>query len=90
MGKPKQPKATRLAAFEVIVSEYEAGLLRYAARLVNDYNVAQDVVQVSHRDDPKKLVRKGKDVEKRVLSQAIRAQLEHKILPFGNKTIVFE
>lgn len=52
--------------------------------------IAQDVVQVSHRDDPKELVRKGKDVEKRVLSQAIRAQLEHKILPFGNKTIVFE
>jgi len=52
--------------------------------------IAQDVVPVSHRDDPQELVRKGKDVEKRVLSQAIRAQIEHKILPFGNKTIVFE
>ena len=46
MGKQsKELKAARLAAFETIVSEYEAGLLRYAARLVNDYNVAQDVVQ---------------------------------------------
>lgn len=52
--------------------------------------IAQDVVSVSHRDDPQALVRKGKDVEKRVLSNAIRAQLEHKVLPFGNKTIVFE
>lgn len=51
--------------------------------------IAQDVTHVSHRDDPRELVRKGKDIEKRVLSQAIRAQLEHKILPFGNKTIVF-
>ena len=51
--------------------------------------IAQDVTHVSHRDDPTELVRKGKDIEKRVLSQAIRAQLEHKILPFGNKTIVF-
>ncbi len=51
--------------------------------------IAQDVTHVSHRDDPSELVRKGKDIEKRVLSQGIRAQLEHKILPFGNKTIVF-
>ncbi|MEL7222666.1 MAG: formyltetrahydrofolate deformylase, partial [Bacteroidota bacterium] len=51
--------------------------------------IAQDVTHVSHRDAPKELVRKGKDIEKRVLSQAIRAQLEHKILPFGNKTVVF-
>ncbi|MEM1215718.1 MAG: formyltetrahydrofolate deformylase [Bacteroidota bacterium] len=51
--------------------------------------IAQDITHVSHRDAPTELVRKGKDIEKRVLSQAIRSQLEHKILPFGNKTIVF-
>jgi formyltetrahydrofolate deformylase len=51
--------------------------------------IAQDVTHVSHRDAPRELVRKGKDIEKRVLSQAIRDQLEHKILPFGNKTIIF-
>lgn len=51
--------------------------------------IAQDITHVSHRDAARELVRKGKDIEKRVLSQAIRAQLEHKILPFGNKTIVF-
>lgn len=51
--------------------------------------IAQDVTHVSHRDSPDELIRKGKDIEKRVLSQAIRAQLEHKILPFGNKTVVF-
>lgn len=58
MGKERRElKATRLAAFEAIVSEYEAGLLRYAARLVNDYNVAQDVVQ----DTFIKLFRKWKE-----------------------------
>jgi formyltetrahydrofolate deformylase len=51
--------------------------------------IAQDITHVSHRDATFELIRKGKDIEKRVLSQAIRAQLEHKILPFGNKTVVF-
>jgi formyltetrahydrofolate deformylase len=52
--------------------------------------IAQDVVHVSHKDEIRDLVRKGKDVEKVVLSQAIWLQLQRKILPFSNRTIVFE
>ena len=41
----KQGKAERLAAFDRIVSEQEGALLRYAARILRDYDAAQDVVQ---------------------------------------------
>lgn len=52
--------------------------------------IAQDVKKVSHKDSIKDLVRKGKDLEKVVLSNAIWLELQHKILPYQNKTIVFE
>jgi formyltetrahydrofolate deformylase len=51
--------------------------------------IAQDVVAVTHKDSIEDLVRKGRDLEKMVLSQAIWLQLQHKILPYQNKTIVF-
>lgn len=52
--------------------------------------IAQDVRYVSHKDTVKDLVRKGKDVEKVVLAQAIWLAIQHKVLTFGNRTIVFE
>ncbi|MFT5998668.1 MAG: formyltetrahydrofolate deformylase [Neolewinella sp.] len=51
--------------------------------------IAQDVAQVSHRDGIDDLKRIGKDVEKRVLSRAIYLQLQHRVLPFGNRTVIF-
>ena len=51
--------------------------------------IAQDVAHVSHRDGIKDLKRIGKDVEKRVLSRAIYLQLQRRILPFGNRTVIF-
>ncbi len=51
--------------------------------------IAQDVEHVSHRDSVEDLVRIGKDIEKRVLSQAIYWQLNHRILPFANRTVIF-
>lgn len=51
--------------------------------------IAQDVAQVSHRHGIADLKRMGKDVEKRVLSRAIYLQLQHRILPFGNRTVIF-
>lgn len=51
--------------------------------------IAQDVARVSHRDGITDLKRIGKDVEKRVLSRAIYLQLQHRILPFGNRTVIF-
>lgn len=52
--------------------------------------IEQDVVRVTHRDSPADLVRKGRDVERNVLSRAVRAHLEDRILVFENKTVVFE
>jgi formyltetrahydrofolate deformylase len=51
--------------------------------------IEQDVARISHRDSVPDLVRKGKNLEKIVLSRAVRLHLEHRILIFGNKTIVF-
>lgn len=51
--------------------------------------IEQDTVRISHRDSLDDLVRKGEDLEKMVLSRAVRLSLEHKILCYGNKTVVF-
>ncbi|MDR1932443.1 MAG: formyltetrahydrofolate deformylase [Spirochaetales bacterium] len=51
--------------------------------------IEQDVARISHRDAVSDLVRKGKNLEKIVLSRAVRLHLEHRILIFGNKTVVF-
>ena len=51
--------------------------------------IAQDVIPVSHSDTPEDLVRRGRDVERRVLSRAVRAHLEHRIAVYDNKTVVF-
>ncbi len=52
--------------------------------------IAQDVTHVSHRDSIEDMIRKGKDLEKVVLSEAIWLELQHKVLPYGNKTIIFD
>jgi formyltetrahydrofolate deformylase len=52
--------------------------------------IEQDTVRISHRDDVQDLVRKGRNLEKTVLSQAVKLHLEHRVLPFGNKTIIFD
>ncbi len=52
--------------------------------------IAQDVERVTHRDGIEDLVRVGKDVEKRALSRAIYLRLQHRILPFANRTVVFD
>ncbi|MCP9235656.1 formyltetrahydrofolate deformylase [Lewinella sp. JB7] len=51
--------------------------------------IAQAVETVNHRHGIEDLKRIGKDVEKRVLSRAVYLQLQHLILPFGNRTIIF-
>lgn len=52
--------------------------------------IAQGVTRVTHKDNVDDMVRKGKDLEKVVLAEAIWLELQHKILPYRNKTIVFE
>jgi formyltetrahydrofolate deformylase len=51
--------------------------------------IVQHVNSVSHKDSIKDLIRKGKNLEKMVLSEAIWLQLQHKVLPYQNRTIVF-
>jgi len=51
--------------------------------------IEQDVVRVSHRDTVEDLVRKGRDLEKVVLSRAVRWHVENRVLLYGNKTVVF-
>lgn len=50
----------------------------------------QEVEPVTHADSPEDMVRKGRDVERRVLARAVRAHLEQRVLIDGNRTIVFE
>ncbi|MFB3827823.1 MAG: formyltetrahydrofolate deformylase [Bryobacteraceae bacterium] len=52
--------------------------------------IEQDVVRVSHRDQLEDLIQKGRDLERVVLSRALRWRLEHRILCYGNKTVVFD
>jgi formyltetrahydrofolate deformylase len=51
--------------------------------------IEQDVCRVSHRDDVDDLVRKGRDLERQVLTRAVRLHLQRRVLIFGNRTIVF-
>lgn len=51
--------------------------------------IEQDVVHVSHRDDPSVLARRGRDLETLVLARAVRAHVEHRLQVAGNHTIVF-
>ncbi|MDG1772093.1 MAG: formyltetrahydrofolate deformylase [Oceanicoccus sp.] len=52
--------------------------------------IEQDVVRVTHRHGKDELVRLGKDVEKSVLSRALRNHLEDRVIVLGNKTVVFD
>ena len=52
--------------------------------------IVQDVEAVSHADTPEDLVRKGRDIERRVLARAVRYHLEHRVLLNGAKTVIFQ
>jgi formyltetrahydrofolate deformylase len=51
--------------------------------------IEQDVARVSHRDSVAELVRRGRDLEMVVLARAVRAHIEHRVLVYGRKTVVF-
>jgi formyltetrahydrofolate deformylase len=52
--------------------------------------IEQDVVRISHRDALEDLLQKGRDLEKVVLSRAVRWHIENRILLYRNKTVVFD
>jgi formyltetrahydrofolate deformylase len=51
--------------------------------------IDQEVMRVSHRDAVEDLIRKGRDLEKMVLSRAVWAHLQNKVLAYKNRTVVF-
>jgi len=62
----------------------------YVTEILDDGPIIeQDVVRVSHRDTVEDLIRKGRDLEKVVLSRAVRWHVENRVLLYGNKTVVF-
>ncbi len=52
--------------------------------------IEQDVTRVSHRHGTKELIERGRDLEKLVLAAAVRRHLQHRVLVYGNKTVVFD
>jgi formyltetrahydrofolate deformylase len=63
----------------------------YATAVLDDGPIIQqDVVRVTHRHGIDDLVRKGRDLEKMVLAQAVRWHMEHRVLVYGHKTVVFD
>ena len=63
----------------------------YATRELDEGPIIhQDVARVTHRHGVEDLVRKGRDLERLVLAQAVRWHLENRVLIYGNKTVVFD
>ena len=63
----------------------------YATRDLDEGPIIhQDVTRVTHRQGVEDLVRMGRDLEKRVLAQAVRWHLDARVLAYGNKTVVFD
>jgi formyltetrahydrofolate deformylase len=52
--------------------------------------IEQDVVRISHRDGLEDLLEKGRDLEKIVLSRAVRWHIDHRILVYDRKTVIFD
>jgi len=52
--------------------------------------IEQGVVRITHRNSLDDLIEKGRDIEKVVLSGAVRWHIENRILLYGNKTVIFE
>jgi len=67
------------ATSHYVVEELDAGPI-----------IEQDVIRVNHRDSLEDLRRKGEDLEKMVLSRAVRWHIERKILIYSNKTVIFD
>ena len=63
----------------------------YATAVLDDGPIIQqDVARVTHRQDVSDLVRLGRDLERLVLAQAVRVHLEHRVLVYGKRTVVFD
>ena len=78
----KETKPEQEAAIKRIVTETGADLDEGPI-------IAQDAEPVSHADTPDDLVRKGRDIERRVLAAAVTYHLQDRVLLNGSRTVVF-
>jgi len=63
----------------------------YATPILDDGPIIQqDVARVTHRHSVEDMIRRGRDLERLVLAQAVRWHLDHRVLIYGNKTVVFD
>ena len=63
----------------------------YVTEILDDGPIIeQDVVRISHRDTLDDLIQKGRDLERAVLSRAVRWHIENRILLYGKKTVIFD
>lgn len=63
----------------------------YATAVLDDGPIIQqDVARVTHRHGVADLIRLGRDLERLVLAQAVRVHLEHRVLVYGKRTVVFD
>jgi len=63
----------------------------YVTEILDDGPIIeQDVARISHRDQVEDLIAQGRDLERLVLSRAVRWHLDRRILSYGNKTVVFD
>ena len=63
----------------------------YVTEILDDGPIIeQDVTRISHRDAVEDLVQQGRDLEKTVLSRAVRWHIENRVMIFGKRTVVFE
>jgi len=63
----------------------------YVTQVLDDGPIIeQDVVRINHRDTVEDLIQKGRDLEKVVLSRAVRWHVENRVLLYGNRTVVFQ
>jgi formyltetrahydrofolate deformylase len=63
----------------------------YVTELLDDGPIIeQDVARISHRDQVEDIVARGRDLERIVLSRAVRWHLDRRILCYGNKTVIFD
>ncbi|MEZ5321036.1 MAG: formyltetrahydrofolate deformylase [Microthrixaceae bacterium] len=52
--------------------------------------ICQEVTAVSHRDEPERLIRAGRDLERVVLARAVRLHVERRVIAYANRTVVFD
>jgi formyltetrahydrofolate deformylase len=77
-----------LSALDPTVQRRDDGFPPHAA-IPGDPIIEQDVERISHHHTPDDLVRKRRDIERRVLARTVRYHIESRVLINGSKTIVF-